>query len=107
LADIAEDGALADAIIRARVFGFHIATLDIRQHSAVHEQAVAELLRAGGVTDDYLALDEPRRLELLRRELASPRPLRPAGARLSDDTAELLATLETVRAAVEREPAAI
>src|SRR5690606_12420452 len=62
LADVAEEGALAEAMVRARVFGLHMATLDIRQHSGVHEQAVAELLHAGGVTGDYLAMSEPQRL---------------------------------------------
>ncbi|TVQ59145.1 MAG: phosphoenolpyruvate carboxylase [Phycisphaerales bacterium] len=107
LDDAAHDGLLADAIVRAKVFGLHIATLDIRQHSGVHEQAVAELLRIGSVTDDYAALDEPARLAVLRRELTNPRPLRPAEAALSDDTRELLDTLGVVRAAVEREPRCI
>ena len=37
-------------------FGFHLATVDLRQNSAVHEQVVDEMLRIGGVCDDYLAL---------------------------------------------------
>jgi len=107
LADVADGGRLADAIVRARVFGLHMATLDIRQHSGVHEEAVAELLRVGGVEDDYAALDERARCETLRRELAGPRPLRPIATTLSDATAELLATLEVVRQARRHEPNSI
>jgi phosphoenolpyruvate carboxylase len=56
-------------------FGFHLATVDLRQNSAVHEQVVDEMLRAGGVCADYLTLDEPQRLEVLTAELATSRPL--------------------------------
>lgn len=107
LGEAAECGPLADAIVRARVFGFRLATLDIRQHSRVHAETVAELLEAGGVTGRYLSLGEAERLEVLERELASPRPLRPIGLPLSAQTGELIATLEVVREAVEREPESV
>ena len=58
-----------------RVFGFHLAAIDLRQNADVHETVVAELLAAVGVESDYLALDEPARVALLARELATPRPL--------------------------------
>ena len=61
---------------RARhVFGFHLAAIDLRQNADVHEAVVAELLSAVGVHSGYLALDEPARVALLERELATPRPL--------------------------------
>jgi phosphoenolpyruvate carboxylase len=56
-------------------FGFHLATVDLRQNSAVHEQVVDELLRTGGVCPGYLALDEAQRVEILTSELATARPL--------------------------------
>jgi len=63
-------------LIRAvEVFGFHLASLDLRQGSAVHEEVVAELLRLAGVHADYAGLDEPARVDLLARELAGPRLL--------------------------------
>src|SRR5262249_20222331 len=58
-----------------RIFGFHLAPLDLRQHSGVHERVVAELLAAADVCSDYAALDESARTALLQRELASARPL--------------------------------
>ncbi len=103
----ADEGKLFDAIVRCRVFGLHLATLDIRQHSGVHEECVASLLRLGGVEPAFASLDEPARVELLRRELSNPRPLLPSGCEPGDAPAELLATLRAVRSAVEREPDAV
>ena len=63
-------------LLRAiEVFGFHLASLDLRQNAAVHERVVAELLQRAGVHEDYAALAEPARVALLTRELASPRLL--------------------------------
>ncbi len=104
LADPADDGPLAELILRARVFGLHMASLDLRQHSAVHERVVGELLRVGGVHESYAMLDEPARLEVLRAELVNPRPLVRRGAKLSDEASELLAMLDVVAEAQSREP---
>ncbi|MHA6723870.1 phosphoenolpyruvate carboxylase [Sphingomonas sp. RS2018] len=95
---MASGGALGRLIRAVETFGFHLATLDLRQNSAVHERVVAELLKAGGVEADYAALDEDARVALLRRELASPRPLTSAYATYSEETASELAI---VRAAAE------
>jgi phosphoenolpyruvate carboxylase len=70
----AGDG-LAGLIAAVDVFGFHMATLDLRQNSDVHARVVADLLKVAGVCEDYEALDEEARLVLLEAELASTRPL--------------------------------
>ena len=57
------------------VFGFHLAPLDLRQNSDVHERTVAELFAAAAPGTEYLQLDEDQRIALLRAELRSPRPL--------------------------------
>src|SRR5213075_1978397 len=57
------------------VFGFHLAPLDLRQSSDVHEAAVDELFTRAGISG-YTHLGEVQRVELLVKELASPRPLR-------------------------------
>jgi len=101
------DDLLTDAMIRARVFGLNLATLDVRQHSRVHEQAVEELLALGGVTPAYRTLPEAAKREILCRELATPRPLIAPETTVSPLTAELLATLRVVREAVDREPGAV
>jgi len=67
-------------------FGFHLAAMDVRQNSDVHERAVAELLNTAGAAD-YLALDEKKRTALLLGELAHARPLRSPYAEYSAETA--------------------
>ncbi|MES2337378.1 MAG: phosphoenolpyruvate carboxylase [Pseudomonadota bacterium] len=95
---LASGGKLGRLIRAVETFGFHLATLDMRQNSAVHERVVAELLKAGGVVDDYLSLDEEARVTLLRRELASTRLLTSPYATYSEETAGELAI---VRAAAQ------
>jgi phosphoenolpyruvate carboxylase len=107
LNEVAMRGPLADALVRARTFGLHLAALDIRQHSRVHGAAVEEMLSLAGVVDDYRALDEPARLEVLRNELKTSRPLLARSAQLSPETRELLDTLEVIAEAAEHEPEAV
>ncbi|MBE0622807.1 MAG: phosphoenolpyruvate carboxylase, partial [Burkholderiales bacterium] len=86
-------------LLRAiEVFGFHLASLDLRQNSAVHEGVVAELLRLAGVHDDYAALAEPERVDLLTRELASPRLLY---SRHLEYSATLTGELQILQAAAD------
>jgi phosphoenolpyruvate carboxylase len=93
-------GRLARGLVRrcqrrVEVFGFHLATVDIRQHSEVHERVVDELLAAGGRAG-YAALDEAERVRVLGEVLA--RPVVPVWERsaLSDVTQDLLGTLDMV-----------
>ncbi len=107
LETLVRSGPLADLRVQAEAFGFHLAALDVRQHSRVHEAAVADLLRLAGVTGDYAALGEAERLEVLSAELRNPRPLRAPGAPLGEDTERVLSVLAVVRRAVEAEPESI
>ncbi len=68
-------------VLRAvEAFGFHLATLDIRQNSTFHDRAFGQLLKlAGHSGDDFAAWDEERRLAFIEVELASPRPFLYAG----------------------------
>jgi len=82
-------GALADdRLARLRdaveVFGFHLSGLDMRQNSSVHADVLGELLAWAGVCEDYTALDEAARIELLTAELQLRRPLVRADAELSE-----------------------
>ena len=89
-ADLAA-GALYDLREAVDCFGFHLASMDLRQNSDVHERTVAELLAQAGVVDDYLALAEPERIALLANELASPRLLRTPYRTYSEETLRELA----------------
>ena len=76
----------------------------MRQHSRVHERAVAVLLEVAGVEDAYADLSEEARLALLERELANPRPLLAPGRELPEEVARVLESFRVVREAAAREP---
>lgn len=90
LEDVARFGDFNDLMIRAKTFGFHMAALDIRQHSGRHESAVSELLSEANVHSKYESLDEKEKVDLLMSELRNPRPLAPVNAKLSEPTEEIL-----------------
>jgi phosphoenolpyruvate carboxylase len=75
------------------IFGFHLASLDMRQNSDVHERVVAELLEAASPGVSYNRLTEPERVKLLLKELASPRLLALPAWTYGDETASELAIL--------------
>jgi phosphoenolpyruvate carboxylase len=100
-------GGLARGRLRAvrravDVFGFHLASLDIRQNSDVHERVMAELLETAGAAPDYATLDEPARAALLAAELGNPRPLATPHHDYSEETANELAMLRVVADAHRR-----
>ena len=73
------------------VFGFHLAALDIRQNSAVHEKALAQLLAAAGIeASGWATWSEKERLALLDGELRTPRPLAHAEADLGPEAKMVL-----------------
>jgi phosphoenolpyruvate carboxylase len=74
---------LAPLIRAVQVFGFHLATVDLRQSSDKHESVVAELLKVARIVPDYTALDEPQRRTLLTGLLNDARGLRVRGAEYS------------------------
>lgn len=104
---VVESGPVAVLRDRAAAFGLHLAALDIRQHSRRHEQAVGELLRRAGVTDEYSALPESDRIEILQAELRQPRPLLPPGEILSGPVTEVTATFDAIADLIRVEPDSI
>ena len=107
LGAIVESGPLADLRVQARAFGFHLAALDVRQHSRVHEGAVTDLLARAGVCADYAALGEPERLEVLEAELLNPRPLVRESAEMGADAEAALGAFRAARDAHAAEPEAL
>jgi phosphoenolpyruvate carboxylase len=103
-----ETGPLPDLIRAVDVFGFHLATLDMRQNSAIHGRVVAELLKTAGVADDYERLDEDKRCQLLLAELGHGRLLSSPFAAYSEETRRELKTLAAAAEVRKRHgPAAI
>ena len=90
-------------LIRAvEVFGFHLATVDLRQSSDQHEMVITELLRVAQIEADYSALPEQQRRDLLLNMLCDARPLRVLGASYSEHTRGEIAIFETANSIRQR-----
>jgi phosphoenolpyruvate carboxylase len=96
------EGRLGALITQAEVFGFHLATLDLRQHADRHTAALDEILGRYGVAERYAALGEDARQAVLTAELARGRPLTPAHLDFGDETNETVEAFRLVRRAHER-----
>ncbi len=90
-----------------KTFGFHLAALDVRQHSGVHEETVGALLAAAGVEADYAGLSEADKLEVLEAELTNPRPLVADHDALPDQAVELMEVFDVIRAIRAVDPNAV
>lgn len=90
-------------LIRAvEVFGFHLATLDFRQHARHHRSATAEIFNTNKTTTDYDSLSEAEKIETLVAEIESPRPWtggrkRDGSFGFSESTDDLLALFRLIR----------
>jgi phosphoenolpyruvate carboxylase len=96
-------GMRLSGLIRAvQVFGFHLATVDLRQSSDKHEEVIAELLATARIEKNYSALDESAKRTLLLSLLNDTRPLRVMGAHYSEHAQSELAIFEAARTARQR-----
>ncbi len=85
-------------LIRAvKVFGFHLATVDLRQSSDQHEAVLTELLAVARVNPDYSGLDEHAKCALLMRLLNDARPLRVMTASYSAHTLSEIGIFEAAK----------
>ncbi len=96
IGDLVSASRLEELLDRARAFGFHLAALDVRQHSAVLREAVAEILSIAGVSSSYGDLAEAEMVELLSRELQNPRPLLPTATVLPEQVQTVLDTFRAI-----------
>jgi phosphoenolpyruvate carboxylase len=88
-------------ILQVEIFGFHLVTLDLRQHSGEHEKAIAEILHSLHITDDYRSLAESEKTALLTKLIADPRPLTSPFMSFSAETTQLLELFQLVVRAKE------
>lgn len=93
--------AIRKVIRQAELFGFHLATLDVRNHSGEHETAVHEILTAVHVTDDYASLTEEDKQKVLCGVLNDPRPLLLFDGGYSKETQNILKVFRTIKKAHE------
>ena len=96
--DLVADGRLAHATRTIASTGLHLATLDVREHSEKHHEALAPMLDAAGAAGEqgYASLERQQRLELLGEELGSRRPLLTRAA----PRVQTLAVFDEIREAV-------
>ncbi|MBV8778717.1 MAG: phosphoenolpyruvate carboxylase [Alphaproteobacteria bacterium] len=99
---VVAQGRLKDLRRAVDVFGFHLAALDLRQNSDVHERVVGEMLGLVQPGLAYTEMGEPERIRLLLAELGTARPLASAFLAYSDETAGELAILRTAAEAHRR-----
>jgi phosphoenolpyruvate carboxylase len=86
----------------AQAFGFHLASVDLRQHSGVHETVVAELAARAGAVADYAKLDEDAKIAFLLAELGTARLLRSPFVPYGELAAKELAILDAAQAIQQR-----
>ena len=81
-----EEQAIRPVRHKIEMFGFHLATLDVRQNSEFHDHAIAEILAAAGIPDgaNFAKWPEEKRLAFLNAELESSRPFLHDGARIGE-----------------------
>lgn len=93
--------AIRKLIRQVEMFGFHLATLDIRNHSGEHESAIAEILKVVKLADDYSNLTETEKQAFLYKILEDPRPLLLTDDRYSKATQDMLRVFKMIKQAHE------
>ena len=74
--EILVTGEFEELLNVVKIFGFYLASIDMRQDSSVYEASVAELLSSANIEKDYSSLSEEEKCELLLKQLKEdPRPL--------------------------------
>lgn len=95
-------GSLGRIMRIAATFGFHLATMDIRERAAKHHEALGPLFdNLDVLAVPYGELDRPQRTKLLARELGSRRPLKLPTTQLDDGPAQTMAVFDAVRKAID------
>ena len=96
-------GEFAELLEAIDVFGFYLASIDMRQDSSVHEACVAELLKSAGINDHYSDLSEDKKCQILLKELLEdPRILSATHADKSELLEKELAIFQTARELKDR-----
>ncbi|WP_280769648.1 phosphoenolpyruvate carboxylase [Salipaludibacillus daqingensis] len=88
---------LAKMTRQVELFGFHLATLDVRNHSGEHETAIAEILKVVNISEDYSQLSEKKKLDVLQKVLRDPRPLMLLNEDYSKETQEIFDVFRMIK----------
>ncbi len=88
-------------IRQVQLFGFHLAALDIRNHSGEHEAAITEILRKVRISENYAALPETDKIKIMQNILSDPRPLLLLNEDYSAETQEMIKVFQMIKQAHE------
>ncbi len=92
--------ALDPLIWQVRVFGFHLATLDVREHSSKHRAALEEILKdVDLISRPFNEMSEEERCALLSREIINPRPFIPWNRAFTPETKRVMNLFTSIRQA--------
>ncbi|MBV7337010.1 phosphoenolpyruvate carboxylase [Chloroflexi bacterium TSY] len=94
------NGLLANLIRSVEIFGFHLATLDIRQHAERHRSTLADILNHYSVVYNYEAYGEDDKVKWLEDEISNHRPLT-AKLQFTEQTNETISLFRLIRRAHE------
>ncbi|PZM81222.1 MAG: phosphoenolpyruvate carboxylase [Candidatus Melainabacteria bacterium] len=96
---IASLTSLKKMLYAVDIFGFHLAKLDVRQHSERHLDALDEISKALKLIEGgYRGLSEDEKVSFLAREIENPRPLIPAHPQFSESTNQTIEVFRTMTA---------
>ena len=98
-AGLLAEGELHRLRQQVELFGLSIARLDVRQHSMRHETAITELFKSTGISPDYAALTEEKKLALMANVLGSPAPK--LSGNFSPETADVIGSLRVLKRAIK------
>ncbi|MDL4839066.1 phosphoenolpyruvate carboxylase [Aquibacillus rhizosphaerae] len=90
---------LRQVIRQVEIFGFHLASLDIRNHSGEHESALSEVLKTVNIDSDYKQLSETDKVKTLTSILEDPRPMISIYDEFTPETQEVINTFRMIKKA--------
>ncbi|UOQ48416.1 phosphoenolpyruvate carboxylase [Gracilibacillus caseinilyticus] len=90
---------LRKVIRQVDLFGFHLASLDIRNHSGEHESALTEIYEKVDIIKDYKSLNEDEKVKILTSTLENPRPMISIYDEFSPETLEVIDTFRMIKRA--------
>ncbi len=100
---LATQGTVRNLIRLVQVFGIHMLTLDVRQHSGRHASAIDEIVAWCGISSRYAKLSPNERFDFLTHELGQRRPLVPTQLPFSPETNEVVQTFRTIATLLEQQ----
>ncbi len=95
--EVIAESRILPLLYKVKTFGFHLASLDIRQNSTVLRRAVSGLLKASEVEENFEKLGLAAKIRILTKEILKARPLVSSNVAVDTDSSEVLSEFEAMR----------